>query len=108
MPLLFKPQHVKLILEGKKTQTRRISRPRVKIGGIYKAKTKLFSREHFALIKITGLRAEKLGDISDEDVKKEGYNSLEEFMEVWKSIYGSWEPERIVWVLEFEVVNGGK
>ena len=108
MTLLFKPQHVKLILEGKKTQTRRISKPRVKVGGIYEAKTRLFSKEYFALIKITGLREEKLGDISDEDVKKEGYNSLEEFIEVWKSIYGSWEPERVVWVLEFEVVNLAK
>jgi len=105
MPLLFKPEHVKLILEGKKTQTRRIwKRPRVKVGGVYRAKTKLYSSEYFALIRVTGLHKERLGDISDEDIKKEGYNSLEEFKQAWECIYGSWNPEQEVWVVEFQLI----
>jgi len=104
--ILFKPYHAKLILEGKKTQTRRLWRkPRVKVGNIYKAKTNLYSKQHFALLKITGLRKEKLGEISPEDVKKEGYATLGDFIQAWKQIHGFWGPELEVYVIDFEVIE---
>ena len=104
--LLFKFYHALLILQGKKTQTRRIwKRPRVKIGGIYKAKLRPFDKKYFALLKVTRLRKEKLGEISFEDVKKEGYDTLREFMDVWKQIHGDWNPNQEVYVVDFEVVK---
>lgn len=104
--ILFKEYHAKLILEGKKTQTRRLwKKPRVKIGNIYKAKTNLYSKQHFALLKITGLRKEKLGEISPEDVKKEGYATLGDFIEAWTQIHGLWDPELEVYVIDFEVIE---
>lgn len=45
---------------------------------------------------------QKLGEISSEDVKKEGYNSLEEFRKAWIEINDKWDPKQIVTVYEFE------
>ncbi len=104
--LLFKPEHVKPILEGRKTQTRRVwKKPRVKVGSIHKAKTRMFSKDYFALLKITGLRKERLGDITEEDVRAEGGYTVQEFKKVWERIHNSWNPEQEVWVVEFEVVK---
>jgi len=42
--MLFKPEHKEMILNGTKTATRRVwKKPMVKVGGIYKAKTKMLS-----------------------------------------------------------------
>ena len=55
--MLFKKEHKEMILSGTKTQTRRIwKRPMVKVGGIYKAKLKMMSKDYFA-------------KINDEDLK---------------------------------------
>jgi hypothetical protein len=105
MTLLFKPEHVQPILNGIKTQTRRVwKKPRVKVGGIYKAKTKLFSKDYFTMLKVTGLRKERLGDISEEDAWAEGGYTVEEFRKVWERINGRWDPEQEIWVVEFEVM----
>jgi hypothetical protein len=105
--MLFKPEHVDLILTGRKTQTRRIwKKPRAKAGAIHKAKTVLFSKEYFALIRITDVRNERLGDISLEDVRREGYETLEAFKEEWVRINGVWDPEPEVYVVSFESVKG--
>lgn len=72
---------------------------------IHKAKTTLFSRDHFALIRITGLRRERLGDITLEDVRREGYDTMEEFKEVWVRITKCWDPELEVYVVSFELVG---
>lgn len=104
--MLFKPEHVGLILSGRKTQTRRVwKKSRARVGAVHKAKTALFSPDHFALIRITGLRRERLGDITLEDVRREGYDTLEEFKAVWVRINGSWDPELEVYVVSFELAG---
>lgn len=104
--MLFKPEHVGLILSGRKTQTRRVwKKSRARVGAVHKAKTALFSPDHFALIRITGLRRERLGDITLEDVRREGYDTLEEFKEVWVRINKTWDPELEVYVVSFELVR---
>ncbi len=95
-----------LILSGRKTQTRRVwKKPRARVGAVHKAKTALFSRDNFALIRIIGLRRERLGDITLEDVRREGYDTLEEFKEVWIRINKSWDPELEVYVVSFELAG---
>jgi hypothetical protein len=32
---------------------------------------------------------------------------MEEFMDNWIELYGSWDRERIVWVVEFEYLSTG-
>lgn len=104
--MLFKPEHVSPILTGRKTQTRRVwKKPRARAGSIHKAKTVLFSREYFALIRITDVRKERLGDISLEDVRREGYDTREAFKEEWIRINGAWNPELEVFVVSFELVS---
>jgi len=104
--MLFKPEHVDVILSGKKTQTRRIwKRPRAKVGSIHRAKTVLFSRQYFALIRITEVRRERLGDISIEDIHREGYQTLAGFKAEWIRINGSWDPDAEVFVVSFELAD---
>jgi hypothetical protein len=102
--VLFKPEHVEPILSGRITQIRKNwGKPMAKVGSIHKAKTALFSKENFASIRITGLRKERLGDISHEDIYKEGYDDLESFKAAWKRSAGVWDPNIMVYVVNFEL-----
>lgn len=105
--MLFRPEHVEMILSRTKTQTRRAwKRPMAKVGGIYKVKTRMLSKEYYCLIEVVGLGAERLGDITEEDVRKEGYGSISEYMDVWERINGrgSWQPEKVVYVIDFRLI----
>ena len=104
MTLLFKKHHIKLILSGRKTQTRRIHKHKLKVGKTYAVKTRWFGKPLFRVV-ITRRFQQKLGEISLEDVKKEGYSSLEEFRRAWMQIYGSWNPDQVVTVYEFKLYS---
>jgi hypothetical protein len=102
--MLFKLEHVEPILSGSVTQIRKNwGKPMAKVGSVHKAKTALFSKESFASIRITGLRKERLGDISLEDVYKEGYDDLESYKAAWKRSAGVWDPNIMVYVVNFEL-----
>jgi hypothetical protein len=104
--ILFKPEHVEPILRGEKTQTRRIGKCRWRPGSIHQAKTDFKkSSKPFALLRIVSVRQERLGDISEDDAKKEGYSSVAAYKEVFKRIYGWWDENALVWVVDFEVVR---
>jgi len=47
----------------------------------------------------------KGNDMTLEDAKKEGYDSLKEFRKVWEKINGYWDPNQVVWVYEFKMVK---
>jgi len=100
--LLFKRHHIKKILRGEKTQTRRVSQRKYKVGKVYGVRDNWFGQPK-AHILITRRFRQRLGDITEEDIRKEGYNSLEEFKEAWITINGSWDPDQIVTVYEFEI-----
>jgi hypothetical protein len=112
--MLFKLEHKNMILDRSKTATRRLwEKPRVKVGGIYKAKLQMLSKEYFAKIKVTKLYKQRLCDMTQEDARKEGYPHLKEFEKIWIEINGEWN-NRIsghwngneeVYVIEFERVE---
>jgi len=104
MTMLFKRHHIKKILQGRKTQTRRTSRRKYKIGRYYAIRDHWFGKPQGHII-ITRCFEQKLGEISLEDVKKEGFNSLEEFQKAWVNIYGEWNLEQMVTVYEFVYVE---
>jgi len=104
MGLIFKKEHIQLILEGVKTQTRRRHRRPLKVGRVYDVKKDWY---HSTGIKIRIIKAfrQRLGDITPEEAFKEGGYSIKEFIAVWKRISGSWNPDEKVWVYEFIIVN---
>ena len=104
MTLLFKKQFITKIREGTKTQTRRLKQPRLKIGRKYSL------RENYQTILpdkilITDIYPQYLGDITPEDVKREGFTEKTEFMKVWTEIYGEYDPEMDIWVVEFQYLD---
>jgi len=104
--MLFKKHLIKRIQERRKTQTRRISRRKYRVDRTYSIRDNWFGKPQ-CHIHITRRFEQKLGEISPEDIKKEGFNSLEEFRRVWEEINGkgSWDPEEMVIVYEFELVQ---
>lgn len=69
------------------------------------------------LLEVTGVRVERLRDLSEDDAKSEGITPPSggvlpgweyriNFRDLWMSIYGSdnWEANPWVWVIEFKVV----
>lgn len=77
----------------------------VKVGGIYKAQLKMYSKNYFAKIKVNKLFKQKLCDMTQEDVKREGYNSIQDFQTIWTKINDKWEAEAEPYVIEFEVMR---
>jgi hypothetical protein len=104
--ILFKPEHVGPILRREKIQTRRIGKRRWRVGSIHQAKINFKKgSKTFAHLRIKVVRKEPLGCISEEDARKEGYPSVEAYKEVFKRIYKKWDPDLLVWVVDFEVVG---
>jgi ParB family chromosome partitioning protein len=62
---------------------------------------------HFAEIRIKDVLRKRLGDFTEEDAKREGGYTLEEFKKMWEETYGegSWDPDERVDVVRFEVTK---
>jgi hypothetical protein len=102
--ILFKEWHIQPILRGHKTQTRRVwDKPRARVGAVHLAKTQMLSTDYFAKLLITGIRKEKLCQITPEDSMKEGGYSVPEFIDIWKQINDKWDPDLEVTVIDFEL-----
>lgn len=104
--ILFKPQHADLILSGRKTQTRRIwRRQRAIVGSIHLAKTLMLSRDFFARLEILNVYKERLGDISDEDARAEGYPNRAAYLQAFRDInHDHIDLDQEVYVVKFRVV----
>ena len=48
---------------------------------------------------------QKLSDMTQEDFQKEGYFNIVDFKGIWIAINGFWNPDKEVYVIEFEVVK---
>jgi len=104
MTLLFKKKYIPQIINGQKTATRRKTRPMVKIGGTYKLRTD-YTTYIPELIQVTRLYQQKLGEITQQDTQKEGYKTLQQFKETWKTIYKTWNPTQQIWTVEFKYIG---
>ena len=110
--LLFKPIHVPLILYGEKDQTRRKwKKARARVGSIHLAKVKMLSREYFARLEILAVYEERLGDISEEDARAEGYPTQYDYLVAFQKINHISDDDftdmlkTVVWVVHFKVVE---
>lgn len=96
--IFFKRPFIFKILRGEKTQTRRTS-GRYRAGVIYQVNNTPI------LILITRKYRQRLGDISQEEIRAEGFKTLEEFKAAWTRIYGRWDPDTPVWTYQFRLAR---
>jgi hypothetical protein len=102
--MLFKERLLKKVLRGQKTQTRRTHKRTLKPGRVYGIRSSYFGKPE-GHIKILRTFKQRLGDISLEDVQKEGFKTLEEFQREWIKINGKWDPNQTVTVYEFQIAE---
>lgn len=99
--LPFSKVHADAIVKGIKTQTsRKTKEPRLQPGMIVRAQV-----THFADLEVADVYRKKLGDFDDEDAKREGGYTLEEFKRVWAELHGEWNPNESVYVIKFRLVK---
>lgn len=104
--ILFKREFVGLVLSRTKTESRRRwKRPMVREGGVYWAATSFMPRDRFARLRVRYVRKQRLREMTEGDARREGCASLDEFKEVWRRVYGEWNPDEEVYVAGFEVVD---
>lgn len=103
--ILFKKHFIFPILIDLKTQTRRTWKtPRAKEGTIHQAKTDYSTQGLFAHLHINEVYQERLGDISPQDARKEGGYTVESYIAEFKRVYGFWDENLTVYVVDFETV----
>ncbi len=99
----FKKELAIRIIQGKKTQTIR-KNPELKVGRIYSVQ--IGPKPPIAYIKITAKREITLGELTEEDAKREGFETLEEFKEYWTSILRlPWNVNEKYYAYKFEIVE---
>jgi len=94
----------KPLLEGIKTQTSRTTLPdsKVKAGAIVHA---AIWEPHVADLRITSIERKRLKYFDEEDAKREGGYTLEEFKKMWKEIHGEWNEDQLVYTIHFEKIR---
>ena len=107
-PLLFQKSMIPRILDGIKTQTRRpLEENNIKVGDVLPLRAP-WSQKTYGLIEIVRVYEQPIGEISQEEVEREGFQSLAEFKKTWGRIYGQTNGREVVRVLVFRVVSGGR
>ncbi|MCE9603316.1 MAG: ASCH domain-containing protein [Planctomycetia bacterium] len=94
-----------LVIDGRKTQSRRIVGERLhswRIGQSYALQPGR-GKKAIARIVVTAVRRELLGEITEADAKAEGYDSVADFVSVWESMHGAYDPDTEVFVIEFQL-----
>ena len=111
MSLLFRTEHIAPILEGAKTQTRRLwpHGPRCKVGALHWAQTGIFGDRRFARLRILRVWQEYVEDITEDDAMAEGYPSRLHFLTAFYLINRRRVPSNVnekmlVYCIEFEVL----
>lgn len=119
--MLFKDYHIPMIRSGSKTVTRRewsenynhpvkgsVQIAQYNRDDLDKSPMFMTNEEADCYIRILDVYRQPLGEMTDEDAQAEGdYETLDEFLEGYEKVYGegSWDPEKTVWVVEFEYVG---
>ncbi|MGB9741090.1 MAG: ParB/RepB/Spo0J family partition protein [Candidatus Bathyarchaeia archaeon] len=99
--MTFKAEDKQPLLKGLKTQNTSIEMPdpRVKVGTIARA---VIWEPHVADLRITAVERKKLKYFEEEDAKREGGYTLEEFKKKWIARYGEWDENQLVYIIHFE------
>lgn len=94
--LVTHPKLVAAALAGMKTQQRR--------DGIYAYPNEEFELEGVTFV-VTDLKRERLGDMTDEHAKAEGYPALEMYKDIILRMHAGmiWNEDALVWVHSFAI-----
>jgi uncharacterized protein YqfB (UPF0267 family) len=96
----FNEKLIPKILEGKKTSTIREEKL-CEMGEVVILK----SKEFYGIGKIVNIYSKKLGELTEEEALKDGFNNLEELKEFWIIELGKkWDDNRLVWIIEFQLL----
>jgi ParB family transcriptional regulator, chromosome partitioning protein len=99
--LAFTHRHYQSVVSGEKQQTtRRRADPRIEPGTIVRADV-----IQFADLEVTDVIRKRLGEMTEEDAREEGDYSLDEFRDLWRRSYGSWNPDELVTIIRFQVAR---
>jgi ParB family chromosome partitioning protein len=92
------------LLKGTKTQTSRtgVPDPKIKTGAMVRA---AIWEPHVADLRILSVERKRLKYFDEEDAKREGGYTLEQFKKLWKKKYGEWDEDQLVYVIHFEKVK---
>ena len=102
--MMFKKDLIDKTLNGTKTMTSR-DKPLYKVGAVTNLMAnKDYSKATGKYIKITAVYDKALGKFTDEDSRKEGFENIAEFKQYWEENIDVWNPDKIVWVHEYELV----
>ena len=101
MSINFDEEYVNLILSGRKKSTVRKGIKSYETGKIVYLKA---SSRPFAKARITKAVVKRVGELSDEDARMDGFENREELLEALKKIYGRISDSDIVTVVRFELV----
>lgn len=105
--LLFKQYHVPLILNLVKDVTRREGKKRWNEGSFHQLKTGFRANDVFAGARIHKVWEEALGDITDDHVQREGYESKRQYFEAYRRINKLTvvNLDKPVWVVVFNLMG---
>jgi hypothetical protein len=103
--MLFKKHLAARVRAGTKTQSRRTSKIRYREGSIQPIQENYKPGKAKDHIKIDRRYEQKLGDVTEEQAKAEGFANLEEFKAEWTKIYGNFDENQVVTVYEFKVLK---
>jgi len=101
--MLWKRPYVTMILEGRKTATRRRARPMVRVGRAYRIRVGFYEFLPRRIL-VESMRRQRLGEMTEADATREGVQNLSAFRDEWEAIYGGWDPSEEVWVVEFSLL----
>jgi ParB family chromosome partitioning protein len=102
--LEFMAEDKKPLLDGTKTQTSRADMPdsKIKVGAIVQA---VIWEPHVTDLRIKSIERKRLRYFDDDDAKREGGFTLEEFKKRWRKTHGKWDENQLVYVIHFESVK---
>ena len=92
------------LLKGIKTQASRtgVPDPKIKAGAIVRA---AIWEPYVANLRISSVERKRLKYFDEEDAKREGGYTLEQFKKLWKKTHREWDEDQLVYVIHFEKIK---
>jgi hypothetical protein len=120
--VIFAADAVPLIKDRRKSQTRipvqdgaislKVKPCRLQVGSLYKIQAVNFDQDGRRegrpvttnlAVTVMAVHQERLGDISQQDVRREGFTFKAQFETQWRQLHGDPRPDQLVWVISFAV-----